>query len=332
MPADAPRATADDRLASAESADGEAAPSDALPATRPPNGNGGPAAPSGDASAAIPAPGANGGTTVDDDDNDDDGQFAALLAEVEGRAPLDSGGSVDHANGGFPDPDPSLRQTSPGPAPFLRGDPGADPTVVGDGIPPAPGLAGGPDGAGAPGARRSRRRLTGGRGREGRRIRQRLWAIDPWSVFKISVMFYACMFVVVLVAGTVLWNVGRSSGVIDEFEGFVTQLGAYGECVAEEEVAAGTEFVSDDDCPDGTVRVDSFVLDDGVVFKSTLIAAAVIAITGSAANVLMVVLLNLITEVSGGLKYTIIREPTSPKRRRGVMKRLSGSLPSAEKR
>jgi hypothetical protein len=171
-----------------------------------------------------------------------------------------------------------------------------------------------------------------GRGREGRRIRQRLWSVDPWSVFKISVMFYACMFLVVMVAGTVLWNVGRSSGVIDEFEGFVTQLGAYGECVAEEEVAAGTEFVSDDDCPDGTVRIDSFVLDDGVVFKSTLIAAAVIAITGSAANVLMVVLLNLITEVSGGMKYTIIREPTTPKRRRGMLKRLEGSLPSSGKR
>jgi hypothetical protein len=331
MPADAPRATADDRLASAEGADREAAASDAFPATRPASGNGGGTAPSGDLPAGPSGPGATSDTDLDTDvDGDDDGGFAALLAEVEGRGPLDpldgsSGVAVPQAHGGFPDPDPMSRQGPPGPAPVLRAD-----RTAGDGSPLDPGLAGGPDPATAePRRKRLRRR---GRGREGRRIRQRLWSVDPWSVFKISVMFYACMFLVVMVAGTVLWNVGRSSGVIDEFEGFVTQLGAYGECVPEEEVAAGTEFVSDDDCPNGTVRVDSFVLDDGVVFKSALISGAVIAVTGSVANVLMIVLLNLITEVSGGMKYTIIREPSGPKRRRGVLKRLSGSLPSGEKR
>ena len=126
-------------------------------------------------------------------------------------------------------------------------------------------------------------------------------------------MFYACMFIIVLVAGTVMWNVARSAGTIDEAESFITRLAAYGECVPEEEVASGTEFETDDDCPDGSVRVGGFTIDDSVIFRSAAIGGGVLAIAGSAANVLMVVLLNLINEISGGMRYTIIREPSGPK-------------------
>jgi hypothetical protein len=133
------------------------------------------------------------------------------------------------------------------------------------------------------------------------------------------------MFVIVLVAGTVLWNVARSSGTIDEAESFVTRLAAYGECVPEEEVAKGTEFEADDDCEDGTVLVDGFTIDDSVIFRAAAIGGGILAIAGSAANVLMAVLLNLINEVSGGMRYTIIREPSGPKPP-GRIKRAARSL------
>ena len=336
MPADAPRATADDRLSPGQDTEREAAPSTADPAGRSPEG-------------VRPDPGAPNGVAGP---GEDDAELEALLAagqiDAAGRLDDDAAGSGaptgaspdgvpdpegwpapggNGSNGGgedtlveprgplgIPDPGPTA---DPGPAPVLAG---AEATAPG-----------GPDDpAGAPGARPQRRRKPNQR--EGRKVRQRLWAVDPWSVFKISVMFYACMFVVVLVAGTLLWNVARSSGTIDEVEGFITQMGAYGECVPEEDVPAGTDFEEDDDCGDGQVEVGGFVLDDGTVFKATAIIGGVLAVTGSAANVLMTVLLNLINEVSGGMRYTIIREPNTPRKRRGRLKALGGSLTARARR
>ena len=143
----------------------------------------------------------------------------------------------------------------------------------------------------------------------GARVNQRLWRVDPWSVFKVSALFYMCLFLILLVAGTLLWNVGRSSGTIDQFESFVTRLGAYGSCVPEDEVPDGTEFENDEDCPDGRVLIDGFELDDGTIFRAAAFGGVVLVVAGSLGNVLMTVLLNLINEVSGGMRYTIIKEP-----------------------
>jgi hypothetical protein len=144
---------------------------------------------------------------------------------------------------------------------------------------------------------------------KGARVNQRLWRFDPWSVFKVSALFYLCLFFILMVAGTVLWNVGRSSGTVDQFESFITRLGAYGNCVAEDEVPEGADFENDDDCPDGQVLVDGFELNDGTFFKAALLGGVVLVVAGSLGNVLMTVLLNLINEVSGGMRYTIIKEP-----------------------
>lgn len=157
------------------------------------------------------------------------------------------------------------------------------------------------------------RRRADGEGRRrgparGLRVRQRLWKIDPWSVFKVSALFYLCLFLILMVAGALLWNVGRSTGTIDQFESFVTRLGAYGRCVPEDDVPAGAPFEIDEDCPDGEVLAAGFRLGDGTIFRAAAIGGVVLVIAGSAGNVLLTVLLNLINEVSGGTRYTIIRE------------------------
>lgn len=151
---------------------------------------------------------------------------------------------------------------------------------------------------------------AGGRAvRRGLRVTQRLWSVDPWSVFKISVLFYLCTVLMVLVAGAVLWNVARSAGAIDSAEGFVTRLGAYGSCVEEGEVAEGVSFETDDDCRDGEVLVGGFEIDDGALWRAAAIGGGVLVIAGSIGNVLMTVLLNLLNEVTGGLRHTVVTEP-----------------------
>ena len=339
MPADAPRATADDRLSPGQDTEREAAPSTAEPAGRSPEGTRGdpvPAAPNGadedaELEALLSAGQIDAAGRLDEGEADDAGRPGAAGASPAGvpgadpwPAPTPGGnGSLNGGEDTLVEPRDPLGIPDPGPVP----DPGPAPVLAGA---DAPGTTS-PDDPAAPARSRpgGRRRPNQ---REGRKVRQRLWAIDPWSVFKISAMFYACMFVIILVAGTLLWNVARSSGTIDEVEGFITQMGAYGECVPEEDVPAGTEFEDDDDCGEGQVEVGGFVLDDGTVFRATAIIGAVLAVTGSAANVLMTVLLNLINEVSGGMRYTIIREPSTPRKRQGRLKALGGSLTARARR
>ena len=129
-------------------------------------------------------------------------------------------------------------------------------------------------------------------------------------MFKVSALFYFCLGLIILVAGTLLYNAGRSVGTIDQFESFVTRMGAYGECVPTAEVPEGTEFREDDDkCDEGEVLVGGFVLEDGLLFRAAAIGGTILVVAGSIGNVLLTVLLNLLNEVTGGLRHTVIREP-----------------------
>src|ERR1051325_7937639 len=55
----------------------------------------------------------------------------------------------------------------------------------------------------------------------GRRVRRILRSVDPWSVLRFSIVFYACVDAVLVVARLVLWIAARSLGVIDNVEHFV---------------------------------------------------------------------------------------------------------------
>jgi Transmembrane domain of unknown function (DUF3566) len=165
------------------------------------------------------------------------------------------------------------------------------------------------------------RRAPKRKARRGLRVRQRLWSIDPWSVFKLSVLFYICVCLIVVVAGTLLWNVGRSAGTIDDVENFITRMGAYGTCTLKAEVPAGTPFEQDDDCADDEVLVGGYKFDDGTIFRVAAIGGGILVVAGSIGNVLMVVLLNLLNELTGGLRYAVVKEPIPRQaagRQRGV--------------
>jgi Transmembrane domain of unknown function (DUF3566) len=207
-------------------------------------------------------------------------------------------------------------EAEPNGVPQPEAEPGAGrhlavPPGVGAEPPPAPVLPGGL----APRLPRPRLRARHAAARRDRasrrglRVTQRLWSLDVWSVFKISALFYLCMGLILLVAGTLLYNAGRSIGTVDQFESFVTRMGAYGECVPKAEVASGTEFEEDDACGDGEVLVGGFTLDDGILFRVAAIGGAVLVVAGSIGNVLITVLLNLLNEATGGLRHTVVREP-----------------------
>jgi len=221
-------------------------------------------------------------------------------------------------------PTPPAPSRSGGPPPLdstLVGEPGPPP----DGGPPYGAIGGRP----FPGPKlgrnllrgrlptRSRRRglrgrTDGAQATEGKWVTHRIRHVHPWSVVKVAALFYVCVFLTFMVAGFLLWNVGRSTETIDQLEGFVTDMGAYGRCVPEDSIEPGTDFERSDDCPDGRVQVGGFRIDDGAVFRTALFGGIVLVIAGTAGTVLLTLLFNLLTEVTGGVRYTTVREQVRP--------------------
>jgi len=127
----------------------------------------------------------------------------------------------------------------------------------------------------ARGWRRERVRVV--RGRRSRRIVRRL---DAWTVLKVSLVFYLCAVVVVMVAGVVLWNVAEAFGFLHTIEKSIRTLFDY----------------------------KAFILHPGPILEYAVVIGVILAIVGTLANVLLALLYNLISDVVGGIQIVVIAE------------------------
>jgi len=127
---------------------------------------------------------------------------------------------------------------------------------------------------------------------QARKVRRIIRHIEPWSVFKVSLLFYLCLWVILVLAGVLLWSVALRAGTIDTVTEFVKSLGA----------------------------AEDFGVDGTVIFRVYTVAGLVLAIAGTAFNVLLCVLFNLISDLMGGIRLTVIEEESArfrpPRRRR----------------
>lgn len=117
-----------------------------------------------------------------------------------------------------------------------------------------------------------------------RRTHRILRHIDPWSVFKVSVMLYACLYVAVLAAGVLLWNAAQRSGLVDKVESFITEVGSY----------------------------ESWTIDGMVIFGRARIIGLIVATVGVAFNVVMAIMFNLISDLTGGVRVTVLEDERRP--------------------
>ena len=146
-----------------------------------------------------------------------------------------------------------------------------------------------------------REKRTAGRLRA-RRVRRLVRHVEPWSVLKVALIFSFCLWVILLVAGVMLWSLAVSSGTVDNVETFVTELFA----------------------------LESFTFNADQIFRASAIGGLVLVVAGAGFTVLMAVLFNLISDVTGGVRFTVVEEETArprPKRlrpRRGMMDRVAG--------
>jgi hypothetical protein len=144
-------------------------------------------------------------------------------------------------------------------------DPADQATVV----PPAPAPAEAP-------ARAVRGRAKPYRARS-RQARVVLRKVDPWSVLKISFVFYLCMMVVILGALMILYGILGAMGVLDTATEFLVDLG-FG---------------------------DDFEIHGNWLFSRGLGIGLALVVLWTLINVFIVFLYNLLSDVVGGIEVTL---------------------------
>jgi hypothetical protein len=103
--------------------------------------------------------------------------------------------------------------------------------------------------------------------------------VDAWSVAKVGLVFHAAMYVVVLLTGVLLWNVGSATGTIDNVEQFMESFGW-----------------------------DSFNFKGAELFRSMAVLGIFAILGGTGLWVLGAIVFNLITELVGGVRVTVLEE------------------------
>lgn len=126
-----------------------------------------------------------------------------------------------------------------------------------------------------------------------RRVTRVVRDVDAWSVFKVALVVHAALYVVALVTGLLLWNVASATGTIDNIESFLTSFGW-----------------------------DSFTFKGGQMFTSGALFGLFMVILGTGLWVLAAVIFNLVTELVGGVRVTVLEEevvarPADPTRTQG---------------
>ncbi len=194
----------------------------------------------------------------------------------------------------LPEPDDATFRLATGEELVLPGDESSTDAVAADegalrsnGMPPA---TAGVSTRGAAPRPTYRDRRSAGRLRA-RKVRRLVRHVEPWSVLKVSLIFYFCLWVILLIAGVILWSFAVGSGTIDNVENFVKELFA----------------------------LESFEFNADEIFRASAIGGLVLVVAGSGFTVLMSVLFNLISDITGGVRFTVVEEETArprPKRTR----------------
>ncbi len=123
---------------------------------------------------------------------------------------------------------------------------------------------------------------------QARKVRRVVRHIDPWSVLTFSVLFHLCVFAALLLASVLVWNAAEAAGTIENLERFILDLGDY----------------------------DTFEIKGDVIFRAAVAIAGILTLASSVLLVLLTVVFNLISDLVGGIRLTVIEEETIRVRRK----------------
>jgi hypothetical protein len=109
----------------------------------------------------------------------------------------------------------------------------------------------------------------------------RVRGVDLRAVLRFSLLFYVCLFAAGLVAGVGLWALGRSTGVVGDFEAFMFDLG-----------------------------YKEFRILDAKILVTVLLAGTILVVLAALATVAVGALFNVVCRRTGGVEVTV-GEPDS---------------------
>lgn len=112
-----------------------------------------------------------------------------------------------------------------------------------------------------------------------RRVTRIVREIDPWSVFKVAIIFHFVLYLVAMVTLVLLWNVANATGTINNIENFLESFGW-----------------------------DTFEFKGGELFRNVWILGLFWVVLGTGLWVLLAIVFNLITELVGGVRVSVLEE------------------------
>jgi hypothetical protein len=121
-----------------------------------------------------------------------------------------------------------------------------------------------------------------------RRVRRLVRHIEPWSVLKVCLVFYLCVWGLLVIATRMLWSAAEDAGTISKVESFIEELFA----------------------------LETFTFDSAQIFRIFVLGGLVLVVGGIGVTVVLVILFNLISDLTGGIRFTMVEEETAVRQRR----------------
>jgi hypothetical protein len=119
-----------------------------------------------------------------------------------------------------------------------------------------------------------------------RRVNRIVRHVDPWSIMKISLILHFCLWIVCMAAGAILWSVAGKAGAIGSVERFIRS----------------------------STTSTSFHLNGGAILRASALGGLLLVVIGTVLSTAGAVLFNLISDLVGGVRVTVIEEETAVRR------------------
>jgi len=120
---------------------------------------------------------------------------------------------------------------------------------------------------------------TSPRGPRVRRVSRVIREIDPWSAFRVGIVFHGVLYLMALIALVLLWSVASATGTIDNIERFFESFGW-----------------------------ESFQFNGVQLFFNTMFLGLFVVVLLTAIWVLCATVFNLITDLVGGIRVSVLEE------------------------
>ncbi len=122
-----------------------------------------------------------------------------------------------------------------------------------------------------------------------RRVTRVIRQVDTWSVFKVALIFGLFLYVVCLTAGVLLWQVAQNTGTVDNVQRFFETFGW-----------------------------QTFELKGGAIFHNAWVGGLFLVVGLTGLCVLAATMFNLIAELVGGIRVTVLEEEVVAREQRGL--------------